>query len=190
LAKKWRAGQLDELIKQVWTITGDIWQLWVTLSSTAEHLRSESDDTLKSYTSLHSGWKTIMSGSARKFESKVLLSLEDADIPLRRHIPTVIGKLGGGLSFTSRRIKKCDRKDSLLITVFTKNIPSLKRNNIAVRETYVVRKLKHCEQQDTGWMEGGQGNSTINNCNSGNETKWHTTLRVDRITSGGGGHSP
>jgi hypothetical protein len=47
----------------------------------------------------------------------------------------------------------------------------LKRNNKAVTEMLGVRKLKYCGQQDTGYMEGGQGNSRINNCNSGNETK-------------------
>lgn len=42
-----------------------------------------------------------MCGSTRTFESKVLLRLEDADMPLGRHTPTVVGKLGGGLSFMS-----------------------------------------------------------------------------------------
>jgi hypothetical protein len=53
--------------KTGWTITGDISQLWVTVGSAAEHLHSESDDTPKSYKSLHSRWEKIMFGSTRKF---------------------------------------------------------------------------------------------------------------------------
>jgi hypothetical protein len=54
-----------------------------------------------------------MSGSTRKFESQVLLRLEDADIPLGRHIPTVIGKRGGGLSFMSEENEKA-REERLI----------------------------------------------------------------------------
>jgi hypothetical protein len=90
--------------------------------------------------SLHTGQEIMKSGSTRIFEGKVLLRLEEADMPLRIYCIylTVIGKLGGVLSLCQRKMRKCERNEPLLTTVFTKqNISGLKRSKRAIRERLV-----------------------------------------------------
>jgi hypothetical protein len=77
-----------------------------------------------------------MSRSTRKFESEVLLSLEEAE---NRHEDILVylpylENLAVDCLLCQRRMRKCERDDSLLTTVFTKNISYLNINNKAVRE--------------------------------------------------------